>query len=125
MSIASWTSPPASARTLPISRVISSVSSSLRSTNALRDAEEDLGALRAPGTSRQLSQASFAAATARSTSSAVEQREDADQLAGRRVVRLERLAAGGVDPLAADVVLVGLRARRRHRSPFVVGERFY
>ena len=46
MSIASWTSPPASAFTLPISRVIRSESSGLALLEQLREAEQDVAALR-------------------------------------------------------------------------------
>ena len=42
-------------------------------------------------------------------------REAAERLAGRGDVRLEGLAGGGPDPVAADVVLELLRARDRHR----------
>src|SRR5713226_7415953 len=71
MSIASCTSPPASASTFPISRLISSVSSCLsrsRSWAKRRRSVPRSGA----GTSRQCVKASFAAATARSTSSAAD-----------------------------------------------------
>ena len=57
------------------------------------------------GTSRQSSNAAFAAATARSTSAAPERGNVAERLAGRGHDRLERLAALGRDPLAADEVL--------------------
>src|SRR5205085_11880926 len=43
-------------------------------------------------------------------------REDADRVAVGRARRLEGLAARGVDPLAADVVLEGLRARGGHAA---------
>src|SRR5919197_829680 len=69
MSIASWTSPPASALTLPISRVIRSVSAafSRSSTWAKRKRiSPRLGA----GTSRQSSKAACAVSTARSTAAA-------------------------------------------------------
>src|SRR5919201_2515091 len=71
MSIASWTSPPASALTLPISRVIRSVRSSFASSS--RRAKRKRSSPRfGAGTSRQSSKAVFAAATARSTSSALD-----------------------------------------------------
>ena len=41
-------------------------------------------------------------------------RESADRLAVRGARAFEGLAGGGVDPLAADVVLEGLRAQDRH-----------
>src|SRR5438093_4888017 len=71
MSIASWTSPPASAFTFPISRVIRSVSSSLcaRSSSAKRNRTLPRSGA---GTRRQSSNAALAFATARSTSAAVE-----------------------------------------------------
>src|SRR5438874_1354699 len=71
MSIASWTSPPASALTFPISRVISSVSEgfSRSRTCAKRNRiSPRFGA----GTSRHSSKAARAASTARATSSAPE-----------------------------------------------------
>src|SRR3981189_566654 len=71
MSMASCTSPRASARTLPISRVMSLENSSLhwrRSPAARKRIAAPLG----PGTSRHVLYASFAASTATSTSSSVE-----------------------------------------------------
>src|SRR4051794_27925562 len=71
MSIASWTSPPASAFTFPISRVIRSVSSSLcaRRSSAKR---KRMFPRSGAGTRRQSSNAALAFATARPTSAAVE-----------------------------------------------------
>src|SRR6266508_2971933 len=71
MSIASWTSPPASALTFPISWVISSVSSRLCSLTSCAKRNRISPRLGA-GTNRQSAKASFAAATARSTSSALD-----------------------------------------------------
>ena len=71
MSIASWTSPPASASTLPISRLISSVSSSFCSSSRRAKRKSTLPRSGA-GTSRHSSNAAFAASTARSTSAAAE-----------------------------------------------------
>src|SRR5438552_3588146 len=71
MSIASWTSPPASALTFPISRVISSVSdgfSRSRTCAKRKRTSPRFGA----GTSRHSSKAARAASTARATSSAPE-----------------------------------------------------
>src|SRR5579862_1376429 len=71
MSIASWTSPPASAFTFPISRVIRSVSSPFcarRSSAKRKSMLPRSGA----GTRRQSSNAAFAFCTAASTSAAVE-----------------------------------------------------
>jgi len=68
MSIASWTSPAASALTFPISWVISSVTSSLCSASSCANRNSTSPRLGA-GTSRQASYAALAAATARSTSS--------------------------------------------------------
>src|SRR5690242_5820129 len=71
MSIASWTSPAASGSTLPISRAISWATSSLCSASSepkRKRISPRLGA----GTSRHSSYAAFAAATARSTSSALD-----------------------------------------------------
>src|SRR4051812_48997305 len=71
MSIASCTSPPASALTFPISRVIRSVSSSFasRTSSAKR---KRISPRRGAGTRRQSSYAAFADATARPTSSGVD-----------------------------------------------------
>src|SRR3954447_13259561 len=71
MSIASWTSPPASAFTFPISRVIRSVSSSLWARRSSAKRKRMLPRSGA-GTRRQSSNAALAAATARSTSAALE-----------------------------------------------------
>ena len=114
--MASWTSPPASARTLPISRTISSVSSSLRSTNrcatrkrisprrgAGRQAPAVVGLLR--GLDRAVDVVAGGA------------RERPDRLTGRGVGGVERLVAGGVHPLAADVVLRSLCRCGRHLAP--------
>src|SRR6266545_4554453 len=68
MSIASWTSPPASAFTFPISCAIRSVSSALWSTTSCAKRNK-ISPRFGAGTSRHSSNASFAAATARSTSS--------------------------------------------------------
>ena len=76
MSIASWTSPPASARTFPISRVIRSVSSSLCSRRS-SPSRKTISPRRGAGTRRHASNASFAAWTARSTSAAPERGNDA------------------------------------------------
>ena len=79
----------------------------------LREAEEDLAALRCghepPVRVRVL----------RGRDGAIDvlgarAREGADQLAVGRARRIEGLARGGVDPLAADVVLVGACLRGRH-----------
>ena len=104
MSIASWTSPPASASTFPISWVMSSVSSALCSVDKLREAEEDLAAL------RRRDEPPLVERLLRGRDCAIDvlgagAREDADQLAVGGARRLEGLARGGVDPLAADVVL--------------------
>src|SRR5439155_12690434 len=48
-------------------------------------------------------------------------RKDTDQLAGRRVAALERLARGGVDPLAADEVPERLLGRGRHAPSLAPG----
>ena len=71
MSIASCTSPPASAFTFPISCVMRSVSSSFWSATSCAKRKRISPRLGA-GTRRHSSNASFAAATARSTSSAPE-----------------------------------------------------
>src|SRR5262245_48977565 len=71
MSIASWTSPPASAFTFPISCVMRSVSSALCSATSWAKRKR-ISPRFGAGTSRQSSYAAFAAATARSTSSASE-----------------------------------------------------
>src|SRR5436309_283662 len=69
MSIASWTSPPASALTLPISCVMRSVRSSFASSSR-RAKRNRISPRLGAGTRRQSSNAVLAAATARSTSSA-------------------------------------------------------
>src|SRR6266576_2486954 len=71
MSMASWTSPRVSARTLPISRVMSFENSSLRCSSSSA-ARNKTSARFGAGTSRHALYASFAAATATSTSSCVE-----------------------------------------------------
>src|SRR5215218_4237506 len=71
MSIASWTSPAASGSTFPISRAISSASSSLCSASRWPKRKR-ISPRRGAGTSRQSSYASLAASTARSTSSTPE-----------------------------------------------------
>ena len=83
MSIASWTSPPASARTFPISCVMRSVSSALWSTTSCAKRKR-ISPRFGAGTRRQSSYAAFAAATARSTSAAAGAREDADRARRRR-----------------------------------------
>src|SRR3954468_13719942 len=69
MSIASWTSPAASGSTLPISRAISSATSSLRSASSCPKRKRISPRLGA-GTRRHSSKAALAASTARSASSA-------------------------------------------------------
>src|SRR5882762_3263258 len=71
MSMASWTSPRLSARTLPISRVMSFENSSLRWSNNSA-ARNKISARFGAGISRHVLYASFAASTAASTSSPVE-----------------------------------------------------
>src|SRR5262245_17686505 len=71
MSIASWTSPPASDFTFPISRVIRSVSSSLCARRSSAKRKRMLPRSGA-GTRRQSSNAAFAFATALSTSAPLE-----------------------------------------------------
>src|SRR6185436_4623672 len=68
MSIASWTSPPASAFTFPISCVIRSVSSDLCSAMSCAKRKR-ISPRCGAGTRRHSAKASFATATARSTSS--------------------------------------------------------
>src|SRR6478672_9887094 len=71
MSIASWTSPPASAFTFPISRVISSVSAGFSRSRTWANRKR-ISPRFGAGTSRHSSKAARAAATARSTSVASE-----------------------------------------------------
>src|ERR1700687_2705773 len=71
MSMASCTSPRLSARTLPISRVMSFENSSLRSRRSSA-ARNRISARFGAGTKRHVLQASFAASTAASTSSSAE-----------------------------------------------------
>src|SRR5581483_4057724 len=75
MSIASWTSPPASVFTFPISRVIRSESSAFDCSRICAKRKRMLPRSGA-GTSRHSSHAARAAATARSTSSAPERGND-------------------------------------------------
>jgi hypothetical protein len=87
----------------------------------LRDAEEDLGAL------RRRDEAPALVGLLRGFDRPVcvlgrRPRELADQVARGRIRALEGLPAGGIDPLAANVVLVRLCARRRHLSPLSVSE---
>src|SRR3954463_3121802 len=115
MSIASWTSPPASAFTFPISRVIRSVSSSLcaRSSSAKR---KRMLPRSGAGTRRQSSNASFAFCTAASTSAAVERGKLASTspvagttdsnvfpVTGRRLLRGVGLGEGSRDAGAAAI----------------------
>jgi hypothetical protein len=71
MSIASWMSPPASALTFPISRVISSESPALSRSSSCAKRNRMFPRCGA-GTRRQSSHAARALATARSTSAASE-----------------------------------------------------
>src|SRR5690242_18883484 len=75
MSIASWTSPPASALTFPISRVIRSESSGFERSRRCAKQNRMLPRSGA-GTRRQHFHAARAVATARSTSSALERGHD-------------------------------------------------
>src|SRR2546423_4048075 len=75
MSIASWMSPPASALTFPISRVIRSESAGLSRLSSSAKRKRMLPRSGA-GTRRQSSQAARAVATARPTSSAPERGND-------------------------------------------------
>ena len=134
MSIASWTSPPASARTLPISRVISSVSSSLCVAQELARSGRGSRRARGAGTRRQSSNAAFAAATARSTSAAPERGNDAERLAGRGhdvsnvsppsasthspPMKFSRVGAAAI---AADPSVRGRRRRWRRTCPVARG----
>src|SRR6266581_4258380 len=71
MSMASWTSPRVSVRTLPISRVMSFANSSLRCTSSSA-ARNRISARFGAGTSRHVLYASLAASTAAFTSSSIE-----------------------------------------------------
>ena len=99
MSIASWTSPAASARTFPISRTICSVSSSLRSANIWATRKRSSPRFGA-GTSRHSSNAAFAASTARSMSSVDESGKtpSVSPVAGFLVSKLSPLAASTHSP---------------------------
>src|SRR4029453_15199862 len=139
MSIASWTSPRVSSRTLPISRVMSLEKSSLRFTR-ISAARERISPPLGAGSAFQRGYASRAQATARSTSSGPESAklpirsevsagggvlnggpggvgvlgprvgEAADQVRGvGGVAVVERAARGGVFPGSAYVVAVALR----------------
>src|SRR5215211_387804 len=99
MSIASWTSPAASGNTFPISRAISSASSSLWSASS-RPKRKRVSPRRGAGTSRQSSYAAFAASTARSTSSTPERGKtpSTSPLAGLVVSKVSREAASTHSP---------------------------
>src|SRR6266550_3327176 len=97
MSTASWTSPPASAFTFPISRVIRSVSAGF-SCSSRRASVKRISPRFGAGTRRHRAVDVFGAGA----------RKDANGLAGRRAGALEDLAGAGVHPLAADEVLEDL-----------------
>src|ERR1700688_2588449 len=101
MSMASWTSPRVSARTLPISRVISFENSSLCcSSNSA--ARYKISARLGAGTKRQLLYASLAAPTAAFTSSELEETKlptSSSVLAGLRFSYVLPLRASTHSPL--------------------------
>ena len=99
MSIASWTSPPASAETLPISWVIRSATSSLCSSTS-RAKRNRISPRFGAGTRRQSSKAVFAASTARSTSSVPDfgKTPSVSPFAGLVVVKVSPLAASTHSP---------------------------
>src|SRR5919204_1956276 len=99
MSIASWTSPPASALTFPISRVIRSVRSSF-AFSSRRAKRKRISPRFGAGTRRQSSKAVFAAATARSTSSAVDfgKTPSVSPVAGLTLSKVSPLAASTHSP---------------------------
>ena len=112
MSMPSWTSPRASARTLPISRVIArarrSLCSASRAPKRYRISPR-LGA----GVRRQATPAGSAARIARRDVGGRAGLEVADEVAGvGRVVAVERPAADRVDPFAGDEQLVCRRPDR-------------
>src|SRR5215207_7303672 len=96
MSIASWTSPAASGTTLPISRAISSATSSLRSASSWPKRKRNSPRFGA-GVRRQSSKAAFAASTARSASSALERGKTP------RVSPVAGLVVSKVSPEAASI----------------------
>src|SRR6266566_678919 len=112
MSIASWTSPPASALTLPISRVIRSESSGLCCSSSCAKRKRMLPRSGA-GVRRQPSQASRAASTARSTSAAVERGNDSIT---SPVEGLNDSKVAVAVAMTAILVARGLRLRERPRG---------
>ena len=122
MSIASCTSPPASAFTFPISRVISSDSSGLCRSRSCAKRKRMLPRSGA-GTSRQSSQAACAVATARSTSAAVERGNDSitSPVEGFRDQRWLWLSCG--DPSRGAASSRRRRSRERPRQRAAGGGR--
>ena len=120
MSIASWTSPPASAAHLPhlarhqVGQLV------LVLAQELAEPEEDLAALRRrhepPVLERRLRRRDRAVDVGGARA-----RERRERLAGRGDERLEGLAALGADPLAADEVLETLRGQPSPRRSLVDG----
>src|SRR5215218_7618749 len=129
MSIASWTSPAASATTLPISRAISSATSSLRSARSWPKRKRISPRLGA-GVRRQSSNAAFAASTALSTSSAPERGKtpSTSPVAGLAVSKVSPEAASTHSPpmkflkvlvaavATAAILVSGVGAGERARS---------
>ena len=117
MSMASCTSPRASVSTLPISRVMSCASASLRSSSS-SEARRMIAARDGHGVRRQASNASRAAATAASTSAAsLRGNTPTTSSLSRRVARLEGAPSGGRPEGAADQVSDRERGfRHRHQA---------
>src|SRR3954467_13838413 len=137
MSIASWTSPAASGSTFPISRAISWATSSFASASSAPKRKR-ISPRRGAGTSRHSSYAPFAAATARSTSSALDfgKTPSTSPVAGLVVSKVSPEAASTHSPpmkvlkvlvpgAPAAILLrrVGLGERSRCASPPAVPDR--
>src|SRR5256885_974952 len=130
MSIASWTSPAASEITLPISRAITSATSSLCSASSWPKRKR-ISPRFGAGVRRQSSKAAFAASTARSTSSALERGKtpSVSPVAGLVVSKVSPEAASTHSPpmkflnvlvaaVATAAILVGrVGAGERARRP--------
>src|SRR5215210_495269 len=120
MSIASWTSPAASGITFPISRAISSATSSFRSASSCPK-RNSISPRFGAGVRRQSSYAALAASTARSTSSALDlgKTPSVSPVAGLVVSKVSPDEASSHSPpmkflklLVAAVAMAAILARR-------------
>src|SRR5829696_6296511 len=115
MSIASWMSPPASALTFPISRVIRSASAGFSRSRSCAK-RKSMFPRSGAGTRRQSSHAARAVATARSTSSAVERGNDSMSSPGEGLSESNVAVA-----IALAAILAGRRATAELRRARRVG----